>query len=104
MRIPDDADRFMQPGEQIAARAGRGESIVCFKQQFDAPASLLSFLLPPCDRLGRLLVVFFGQCLSPGTAAKSADVSRAPRIGPAAKRQELGTGLDIVADKFEGRI
>jgi len=48
-----------------------------------------------------LIVIRFGQRLSPSAAAKSADVSRAPRIGPIAKRQHFSPGLLIVADEFE---
>src|ERR1043166_3495573 len=104
MRVPDEADRFPQPGEQLAARAGRGERVVCFEQQFNAPAAFPSFLLPPPDRLSRLIVVRFGQRLSPRAAAKNADVLRVPRFGPLAKHQELSPGFFIIADEFKGRV
>src|SRR5579862_1828979 len=103
MRVPDNADRFLQPGEQVAAGTRRRESVVCFEQQLGTPAALLSLLLPPRDRLGRLIKIRFGQWLPPGAAAKSTDILRTPGIGPLAKRHHVSSGLSVVADEFEGR-
>src|SRR5204862_5139773 len=69
----------------------------------NTPAALRTFLLPPHDRLCRLIIIRVGQCLSPRAAAKRTDVAGAPGIGPLAKRQQFAARFLVIADEFEGR-